>query len=300
MTKIRGAYTALITPMLSDGALDYAGWQKLLEDQLAGGINGLVPLGTTGETPTLSDDEDGLLTKQAVELCKGKVPVIAGASSNNTRDAVRYTERAAKYGADYVLVCTPYYNKPSDQGIFRHFEEVSKVGLPVIVYNIAGRTGRNIPTPLMEKIAALPNIAGVKEASGDINQMGDVLNTIAAPKAKAGGKFFVFSGDDALTLPLMALGGDGIISVISNLVPARVKALSDACLAGDYEKARAVHFELLPLVKAAFVETNPVPIKLACGWAGLPAGPCRPPLGKLDAKNEGVLREAVGKLGVRI
>jgi 4-hydroxy-tetrahydrodipicolinate synthase len=207
-----------------------------------------------------------------------------------------YTKRAKDLGVDAALVVTPYYNKPNDDGLLRHFEAAGSVGIPIVIYNIASRTGRNIPTPLLEKIAGLPNIAGVKESSGDLGQMGDVLNAIAAPRKAAGNPFAVLSGDDGFTLPLMALGGDGIISVVSNLVPAKVKALATACLKGDFTEARRLHFELLPLYKAAFVETNPVPIKLAMSWAGLPSGPCRLPLGKLDPKNEGVLRAAVAGL----
>jgi len=195
-------------------------------------------------------------------------------------------------------VVTPYYNKPNDDGLVRHFEAAAEVGLPIVVYNIASRTGRNIPTPLMEKIAAIPGIAGVKEASGDIGQMGDVLQSIAFPRRGGANPFAVLSGDDAFTLPLIGLGGDGVISVISNLVPARVKALTKACLAGDFEAGRKIHFELLPLIKAAFIETNPIPIKQAMTWAGLPGGPARLPLGRLDPKNEAPLRAAMQKLGL--
>jgi 4-hydroxy-tetrahydrodipicolinate synthase len=295
MTSFRGAYTALITPMTESGEIDYQGFRDLVRYQLEGGIDGLVPIGTTGETPTLGEDEEEALIKIALEEAKGRVPVIVGAGSNSTRHAVLYTERARKLGADAALVVTPYYNKPNDSGLIRHFEAVAEVGLPVIVYNIASRTGRNIPTALMERLAKVPNIAGVKEASGDINQMGDVINGIKVP---SGGKFTVLSGDDALTLPLIALGGDGVISVISNLVPGRVAALVKAGLDGDFETARRIHYELLPFIKAAFIETNPVPIKRALALAGLPSGPARLPLGPLSEASETILREAVRKLGV--
>ena len=201
-------------------------------------------------------------------------------------------------GADAAMVVTPYYNKPNDDGLIRHFEAAAGVGIPIIIYNIASRTGRNIPTPLMEKIAAIPSIAGVKEASGDLTQIGEVLEKVAFPSRAGKNPFLVLSGDDGFALPLMALGGDGVISVISNLVPARVKALTKACLAGNFEEARKIHFELTPLIRAAFIETNPVPIKQAMCWAGLPAGPARLPMGRLDAKNEAVLRAAMGKLGL--
>jgi 4-hydroxy-tetrahydrodipicolinate synthase len=297
MTLFRGAFTALITPMKDSGAVDYEGFRELIKFQLAEGIDGIVPLGTTGENPTLDEDEEDRLIEIAVKEAGGKVPVIIGAGSNDTRHMVVYTERARKMGADAALVVTPYYNKPNDEGLIRHFEAAAAVGIPVIVYNIASRTGRNIPAPLMEQIAGIPGIAGVKEASGDLNQMGDIIREIAFRKA---GGFSVLSGDDSLTLPLAALGGDGVISVISNLVPAKVKALTGACLAGRFEEARKLHYELLPLTKAAFVETNPIPIKQALTWAGLPGGPARLPLGKLSPASETVLRKAMTALGIPI
>ena len=229
MKELKGAFTALITPMKENGDVDYDAFRKLIRFQLEQGIDGLVPLGTTGETPTLLDDEQEKLARIAMDEIKGKVPVILGAGSNDTKHMVHLAKRAKDMGADAALVVTPYYNKPNDDGLIKHFEAAAAVGIPIVVYNIAGRTGRNIPTPLMEKIARIPGIAGVKEASGDIGQMGEVLDTIAFPRKTGGNPFMVLSGDDAFTLPLMALGGDGVISVISNLVPGRVKALTKAC-----------------------------------------------------------------------
>ena len=209
------------------------------------------------------------------EKAKGvKVPVIIGAGSNNTRDAVRYTERAKKAGADAALVVTPYYNKPSKEGLFRHFEAVSKVGIPIIVYNIQGRTGTNIPTDVLARIAELPNIAGVKEASGNINQMMEVIAQIKSKHPD----FVVLSGDDGLTLPLMAAGGDGVISVVSNLTPSLITQMVDYSLKGDFDSARKVHYRLLPFFKAAFVDGNPTSIKYAMNFKGLPAGAVRLPL----------------------
>jgi 4-hydroxy-tetrahydrodipicolinate synthase len=286
--------------MKDSGEVDYDGWERLLDYQLEGGIDGVLPLGTTGETPTLEEDEEEKLIRIAVKKLKGRVPIIVGTGSNDTKHMVLYTKRARDLGADAALVVTPYYNKPNDSGLIRHFEAAGEAGIPIIIYNIAGRTGRNIPTALMERLARLPNIVGVKEASGDIGQMGDVIKNIKIPAQLAGGDFLVLSGDDGLTLPLLSLGGDGVISVISNLVPARVKALVRACLKGDFEEGRRLHYELLPLVKAAFVETNPVPIKAAMGWAGLPAGPARLPLGPLEKKNEAPLREALAGLGISL
>lgn len=281
MIKLRGAFTAMITPMKGDGSVDYEGFRKHIKNQLEGGINGLVPLCTTSETPTLDEDEEEKMIEiimnevRSWEKAKGvKVPVIIGAGSNNTRDAVRYTERAKKAGADAALVVTPYYNKPSKEGLFRHFEAVSKVGIPIIVYNIQGRTGTNIPTDVLVRIAELPNIAGVKEASGNINQMMEVIAQIKSKHPD----FVVLSGDDGLTLPLMAAGGDGVISVVSNLTPSLITQMVDYSLKGDFDSARKVHYRLLPFFKAAFVDGNPTSIKYAMNFKGLPAGAVRLPL----------------------
>jgi len=300
MTGFRGAYTALITPMTESGEIDYEGFRRLIQFQITEGIDGIVPLGTTGENPTLDEDEEDKLIEIAVKESAGKIKVIVGAGSNDTKHMVKYVERAKKFGADAALVVTPYYNKPNDSGMLRHFEAAAKPGIPIIVYNIASRTGKNIPTPLMKEIAKIPGIIGVKESSGDINQMGDVIREIAMPRKNSQDKFWVLSGDDSMTLPLISMGGEGVISVVSNLLPAKVKAMTKAALDGDFEKARAIHFELLPFIKAAFIETNPAPIKQALNWAGLPAGPARLPLGKLAPASEAVLKKAMIDLGFKV
>jgi len=298
MTEFRGAFTALVTPMKDSGEVDYDGFRRLVQFQITEGIDGIVPLGTTGENPTLDADEEDEIVEIAVKESAGKIKVIVGAGSNDTRHMVKYVERAKKFGADAALVVTPYYNKPNDDGMLRHFEAAANVGIPIIVYNIASRTGKNIPAPLMEKIAQFKNIAGVKESSGDINQMGDVIRDIAMPRKNSADKFYVISGDDSFTLPLISMGGDGVISVVSNLLPAKVKALTKAALEGRFDEARAIHYELLPFMKAAFVETNPVPIKQALSWAGLPAGPARLPLGKMSAASEAVLKKTMTGMGI--
>ena len=300
MKELKGAITALITPMKENGDVDYEGFRKLIKFQLEQGIDGILPLGTTGETPTLDNDEQKKLIQISIDETNGKVPVIIGTGSNDTKHMVTATKQAKQMGASAALVVTPYYNKPNDDGLVKHFQAAADVGIPIVVYNIASRTGRNIPTPLMQKIAAIPGIIAVKEASGDIGQMGEVLETIAFPRRGTDSPFSVLSGDDAFTLPLIALGGDGIISVISNLVPAKVKALSKTALEGNFAEARKIHFELLPFIKAAFIETNPVPIKQAMAWAGLPAGPVRLPLGRLDPKNESPLKAAMQNLGFEV
>ncbi|WP_428769272.1 4-hydroxy-tetrahydrodipicolinate synthase [Treponema sp. HNW] len=297
MAALRGAFTALITPMFADGSVDYEGFRSLIQFQLTNGIDGLVPLGTTAETPTLRehDEEERLIDIVMEEREKYKretgryVPIILGAGSNNTRDAVYYTERAKKRGADYALAVSPYYNKPSDEGIFLHYEALSKVGIPIIVYNIAGRTGKNICTPLLKRIAELPNIAGVKEASGDINQMMDVIALIARGKPD----FCVLSGDDALTLPLIAAGGDGVISVVSNLAPALITELVHKALDGDTEKARELHYRLLPFFKAAFVDGNPSSIKYAMRVKNLPSGAVRLPLTEVHEGAKKIIENAL-------
>lgn len=299
MTKFRGAFTAMITPMLADGAVDYDGFRKNVKFQLEQGIDGLVPLGTSGETPTLDEkpgsEEDKIIEivmeeVKAFEKSTGKkVPVILGAGSNNTKDAVMYCERAKKAGADAALVVTPYYNKPSKEGIYRHFEAVSKVGIPIIVYNIQGRTGLNIPTDLLARIAELPNIAGVKEASGNVSQMMEVIGKIKNNKPD----FAVLSGDDGLTLPLIACGGDGIISVASNLIPGLMHEFTEACLKEDYVKAREINYRLAPFFKAEFVDGNPTSIKYAMNVKGLPAGTVRLPLVEIHDEAKEVIKAAL-------
>jgi 4-hydroxy-tetrahydrodipicolinate synthase len=300
MKEFKGAYTAMVTPLKDNGDVDYDGFRKLVNFQVDEGIDGLLPLGTTGETPTLDDNEDEQLIKIAVEENKGRVPLVIGAGSNSTKHMEAYVKRAGDLGADAALVVTPYYNKPNDSGLIKHFEIAAATGLPIIIYNIASRTGRNIPTPLMEKLAAIPGIAGVKEASGDITQMMEVIDQIARPRKNTANPFWVLSGDDGITLPLVAIGGDGLISVISNLVPKKVKALVSACLSGNFEEGRKHHYELLPLMKAAFLEVNPVPIKAAMNWAGLPSGPTRLPLGPLAENNAQALRKVLSGMGVAL
>lgn len=304
MTKFHGAYTALITPMTADGSVDFDGFRKNVIFQLEQGIDGLVPLGTTAETPTLDEkpgsEEDKLIDIVFEEVRKfekssgKKIPVILGAGSNNTKDAVAYCERAKNAGADGALVVTPYYNKPSKEGIFRHFEAVSKVGIPIIVYNIAGRTGLNIPTDLLARIAELPNIAGVKEASGSVAQMMEVIGQIKNKKPD----FAVMSGDDGLTLPLLAAGGDGVISVASNMIPNLMHELASAGLSGDFKKAREIHYRLAPFFKAEFCDGNPSSIKYAMNVKGLPAGTLRLPLVEVTDAAKKQIEQAIKDCGL--
>ena len=301
MIKLKGAFTAMITPMNDDGSIDYDGFRKHIKNQLEGGINGLVPLCTTSETPTLEEDEEekmiSIIMEERVDWEKStgkRIPLIVGTGSNNTRDAVRYTERAAASGADAALVVTPYYNKPSKEGVFRHFEAVSKVGIPIIVYNIQGRTGTNIPTDVLLRIADLPNIVGVKEASGNINQMMEVIAEIKSKHPD----FAVLSGDDGLTLPLLAMGGDGVISVVSNMIPRLITDMVSAALEGHFDEARKIHYRLMPFFKAAFADGNPTSIKYAMNYKGLPAGAVRLPLVEVTEGAKRTIETAIKECGL--
>ena len=300
--NLAGAWTALVTPLKSDGSVDYDGWRQLIRLQIEAGIDGLVPLGTTGETPTLEDGEEEKLIKLAVAeaeaatkgAARGKIPLLVGAGSNSTKSMLFYVRRAKDLGADGVLITTPYYNKPNDSGLLAHFEAAAGEGIPVVVYNIPGRTGRNIPAALMKELMGIPAITGVKEASGDIVQIGEIIGIAQKHRPD----FQVISGDDGLTLPAMALGGTGVISVISNLVPQKVAALTRALAADNIAEGRRLHFELLPLVRAAFIETNPVPVKTAMNLMGLPSGPVRPPLGPLSGASTQLVKDTLRQLGL--
>ncbi len=301
MATLNGSWTAMITPMLQDGSVDFEGFRKNILFQMEKGIDGILILGTSGETPTLDEDEEEKIIQLTMPLVKefneknGKsVKVMIGAGSNNTRDAVRYVKRAKEYKADFALVVTPYYNKPSDEGIYRHFEAVSSVGIPIVVYNIQGRTGKNISTSTLIRIAGLPNIIGVKEASGNINQMMEVIEKIKLQKED----FSVMSGDDGLTLPLIAAGGDGVISVVTNLIPDLMTELVHNAMKGDFEAARKMHYRLQPFFKAAFVDGNPSCIKYAMNVKGLPAGFLRLPLVEPTAEAKKIIEDALNKCGI--
>lgn len=293
LTELKGTFTVIVTPFHEDGSLNLEGLRENLRFQLDAGVDGIVALGTTGEAPTLSKEEQELVIKETVAVIGGRVPVIVGTGSYCTRQTIENSVKAEKLGADGVMVVTPYYNKPTQEGLYRHFESVAKaVKVPVILYNIQGRTGQNLATSTLKRLMEVENIVGVKEASGSIQQIMDVLECARGCRPD----FKVFSGDDVLTLSVVALGGHGIFSVASNLVPGEVKALTDAALKGDMEEARDWHYRLMSLFKAMFIETNPVPVKAAMAMAGMAAGPCRLPLCELKEENERELRKAVMKL----
>lgn len=258
-----GTGTALVTPFRSDGSLDEAALRSLVKRQIDGGINFLVPCGTTGESPTLSHAEHLRVVELTLEIAKGKVPVLAGAGGYNTAEVIVLANELQQLGADGILSVTPYYNKPTQEGLFQHFKAVaSAVTLPIILYSVQGRTGVNIEPSTVLRLSQIPNIVGIKEASGNISQMGAILNLV--PK-----DFLVLSGDDSLTLPLIALGGRGLISVASNEIPAEMTRLVRSALSGDFVEARRLHFQYLSLMDINFVESNPMPVKAALAEMGL-------------------------------
>ncbi|NGX60928.1 MAG: 4-hydroxy-tetrahydrodipicolinate synthase [Chlamydiae bacterium] len=273
-----GLYTALITPFKKGGEIDEEGFAANLSFQIEGGVDGLVLFGTTGESPTLSSEEKTTLLTLAREKITS-IPLIIGCGTYSTEETAKNLAWAKEHGADGALLVSPYYNKPTQEGLYHHFSTLAKNSpLPIILYNIQGRTGVNINVSTLVRLLEIPKIIGIKEASGNIDQMSDFLYEIGKRREE----FLFLAGDDALTFPTMALGGNGIVSVVSNLVPKKMKELVDLCSSGDYLKARSVHEELLPLFRAAFLETNPIPIKAIMQLAGIPSGPPRPPLSPLS------------------
>jgi 4-hydroxy-tetrahydrodipicolinate synthase len=259
----QGCGTALVTPFRPDQSLDETALRALVRRQIEAGIDFLVPCGTTGESPTLSRKEHLRVIEITLEEAKGKVPVVGGAGGYNTAEVIELAREVAELGADGLLSVTPYYNKPTQEGLYQHFKAVAAATkLPVIVYSVQGRTGVNVEPATLKRLSAIDNIVAVKEASGSITQIGAVLQQM--PEG-----FKVLSGDDSITLPLMALGGHGVISVVSNEIPAEMTALAKACLAGDFPAARAIHRKYLALMDINFVEANPIPVKAALAMMGV-------------------------------
>jgi 4-hydroxy-tetrahydrodipicolinate synthase len=258
-----GTGTALVTPFRTDGSLDENAVRSLVKRQIDAGINFLVPCGTTGESPTLTHAEHLRVVELTLEIAKGKVPVLAGAGGYNTSEVISLANELQKLGADGILSVTPYYNKPTQEGLFQHFKAIaSAINLPIILYSVQGRTGVNIEPSTVLRLSEIPNIVGIKEASGSISQMGAILNLVSKD-------FLVLSGDDALTLPLISLGGRGLISVASNEIPAEMTRLVQSALSADFAGARRLHFRYLSLMDINFVESNPIPVKAALAEMGL-------------------------------
>ena len=283
----RGTYTALVTPF-RDGKIDAPAFEQLIERQITGGVNGVVAIGTTGESPTLSHDEREQVIRLALEVANGRCQVLAGTGSYSTRDAIGATIAAEKMGADGALIVAPYYNKPSQEGLFRHFQAIARsTSLPIMLYNIPGRCGVDIAADTVERLAYdCGNVVSIKEASGSVDRVSELR--IRMPEA-----FTIVSGDDGLTLPFMSVGAVGVVSVASNLVPAEVCALVDLFRRGDIAAAQAMHRRLAGIFKDLFIEPNPVPVKTALAWRGEMSNEVRLPLCEMTAANEARLRKTL-------
>ena len=282
-TTFQGSFVAMVTPF-RNGRVDEAKLKELVEFHIANGTDGLIPCGTTGESPTLSHDEHKRVVELVIETARKRIAVIAGTGSNSTSEAIDLTKHAERVGASGALVVNPYYNKPTQEGLYRHYRAVAEaVAIPIITYNIQSRTAVNVETATMARLARdCHNIVGVKEASGSLDQMSQVI---------AGGPTFtVLSGDDNITLPLMAIGGHGVISVIANIVPRETADMVHAALDGDFKRARELHYRLFPLARAAFLETNPIPIKEAMAMAGMLEPEFRLPMCRMSDANRETLR----------
>ncbi len=286
-----GAISALITPF-RDGMVDEAALRELVEWQIQSGVDGLVPCGSTGESATLSHAEHEHVIKLVIEQTRRRVPVIAGTGSNSTAEAIRLTMFAREAGADAALLLSPYYNKPTQDGIYQHYKMIAaNVDLPLIVYNIPGRTASNILPETFARMCEIERIVGVKESSGSLDQCSDILHL-------CGDRLTLLSGDDSLTLPLMAIGAKGVVSVATNVVPREVHDMVAAALAGDFANARAMHFKLLPLVRALFQETNPIPVKQACAFMGKCTNEMRMPLVPMSQGAADRLHKVMRQLGL--
>ncbi len=283
-----GTFTALVTPFRND-EVDVEALEGMVEFQIQHGVSGLVPCGTTGETPAMSEEEDRLVVETTVRVANGRVPVVAGTGSNSTDMAIKYTRMAQEAGADGSLQVAPYYNKPTQEGLYRHFATIAEsTDLPLILYNIPGRTSVTISAETMARLAEIPNIVGVKDSTLSMNMISDVISL-------CGEEFDVLSGDDPMTLPLIALGGVGVISVASNVAPGAVSDMVSALLSGDFERGRELHYELLPLFRALFVETNPIPVKTAASLLGLCSDEMRLPLIPMSGENLRLLQETMDR-----
>jgi 4-hydroxy-tetrahydrodipicolinate synthase len=287
-----GCGTAMVTPFRGDGSLDEPTLRNLIQRQIDAGIDFLVPCGTTGESPTLTLEEHLRVVEIAVQLAKGRVPVLAGAGGYNTAEVIALARELAAIGADGILSVTPYYNKPTQEGLYQHYRAIANaISLPIILYSVQGRTGVNIEPATVKRLAGIENVVGLKEASGSIAQMAAILNIVPDD-------FIVLSGDDAITLPLIALGGRGVISVVSNEIPAEMTGLARLALRGDISGARAVHRRYHPLMEVNFVESNPIPVKAAMAEMGLLEPVWRLPLVPPKTENLARVRDVLTSVGL--
>lgn len=286
-----GSMVALVTPF-KDGKIDWQSLEALVEFQIKNGTNGIVPCGTTGESATLDHREHHEVIERVVKAVNKRVPVIAGTGSNSTAEAVELTQGAEKAGADGALMISPYYNRPTQEGIYQHYKKVaSEVGIPIIVYNIPGRTGSKIEPETLARLSEIKNVAGVKEATGSVDQAIDVIRL-------SGDNLAVYSGEDSLTYSLMALGGKGVISTVANIAPKEMSDVTDACLKGNWESGRKLQFKLIPLIRSVFLETNPIPVKTALSLMGKCAGELRLPLTPMSEGNLKKLQQQMAAFGL--
>jgi 4-hydroxy-tetrahydrodipicolinate synthase len=286
-----GVITALVTPFRGD-AVDEEALRRLVEEQIAAGVDGLVPVGTTGESPTLTVEEHIRVIAIVVQAARKRVPVVAGTGSNSTRETIEMSAAARRVGADGLLLVTPYYNRPGQEHLYRHFKAVIEaVPLPSILYNVPTRTASDLLPDTFARLAELPQVVGIKEATGSITRAAQIL-------ARVGDRVAVLSGDDAVTVPLYALGGKGVISVVSNVAPAAMAGMWDAAAAGDWKKARELYFKMLPLAEGLFVEVNPIPVKAALAMMGRIADEIRPPLYPLAPQHHDKLRAQLRDAGL--
>jgi 4-hydroxy-tetrahydrodipicolinate synthase len=290
--RFQGSFVAMVTPF-RNGKVDEAKLKELVEFHIANGTDGLIPCGTTGEAPSLSHDEHHKVVELVVEAARGRIKVVPGTGSYSTSDAIEMTKHAERAGAAGALVVNPYYNKPTQEGLYRHFRAVAEsVAIPILVYNIQSRTAVNVETATLTRLVRdVKNIVGVKEASGSLDQMSQVI-------AACGPDFSVLSGDDNITLPLLAIGGSGVVSVIANIVPRETADLVHAALEGDWKRARDLHYRLFPLARAAFLETNPIPIKEMMALAGMLEPEFRLPMCRMSDANREKLREIIKPYGL--
>jgi len=287
----KGAIVAIVTPF-KDGQVDEEAFRELIEAQIANGTDGIVPCGTTGESSTLSHEEHDKVIEIAIHAAGKRVPVIAGTGSNSTEEALRLTRHAYEAGADGALIVCPYYNRPTQEGLYQHYKKIAEsVPIPIIPYNIPGRTGVNMMPETIAKLSKISNIVGIKEASGSLKQMQDVISLCS-------GAFDVLSGDDFFTLPLLLIGGKGVISVISNVAPADMAGMIDAFEAGDIDRARQLHDKMIPLIDALFIETNPVPVKAALSMMGKIDYDVRLPMYKMSDSNYEKLKKVMSDYGL--
>ncbi|MBN1981304.1 MAG: 4-hydroxy-tetrahydrodipicolinate synthase [Chitinivibrionales bacterium] len=291
---LHGCYVAIVTPFDASGAIDEEGLRKNIRYLIAHGVAGIVPCGTTGESATLSWKEHNRIVDVSLEEAGSKVKVIAGAGSNNTAEAIEAAQHAYENRADAILCITPYYNRPTQEGLYQHYRAIAqKVPIPLIIYNVPSRTGVTISAETLERLCAFESIVGVKEASGNLLQVSEIHR-------RCGNRLAILSGDDALTLPVMACGGSGVISVIANMLPDRMVALVDAFEKKQYDVALRIHEELLPVCNALFIETNPIPIKEAMNYLGLAAGTLRLPMVAMSKNNKEALISVIEKLHIQL